>query len=151
MSRSANSVFAAAVLRAAIALALLLQTPAPAFAASVLVAIDLSQQVMNVSVAGDRKFRWRVSTGKPGCRTPTGTFKPQRLERVWYSTKYDNAPMPHSIFFYRDYAIHGTADVKHLGRPASHGCVRLHPANARTLFNLVLRNGRRNTTIVIRK
>jgi len=123
--------------------------PQSAEAAKVDVAIDLSQQQMRVSVLGHPTYRWPVSTARPGYRTPTGTFRPIRLERTWYSTIYDNAPMPYSIFFHGGYAIHGTNEIKRLGRPVSHGCVRLHPSNARTLFNLVQRYGAGNTSIRI--
>lgn len=120
-------------------------------AATLGVSIDISQQTMRVSVAGRVKHVWPVSTARPGYRTPVGTFKPTRLERIWYSTKYDNAPMPHSIFFLGGYAIHGTDDLRNLGRPVSHGCIRLHPANARTLFNLVNQYGQSNTRIAIQR
>jgi lipoprotein-anchoring transpeptidase ErfK/SrfK len=93
---------------------------------------------------------WIVSTARRGYRTPIGTFRPLRLERVWYSTVYDNAPMPYSVFFHRGYAIHGTTEISKLGRPVSHGCVRLHPDNARMLFELIRRYGRSATTIVVR-
>jgi lipoprotein-anchoring transpeptidase ErfK/SrfK len=93
---------------------------------------------------------WIVSTARRGYRTPIGTFRPLRLERVWYSTVYDNAPMPYSVFFHRGYAIHGTIEISKLGRPVSHGCVRLHPDNARMLFELIRRYGRSATTIVVR-
>jgi lipoprotein-anchoring transpeptidase ErfK/SrfK len=118
--------------------------------ARLLVIIDKSQQAMQVSIDGWRWYVWRVSTARRGYRTPTGTFRPIRLERIWYSTKYDFAPMPNSIFFLGGYAIHGTTEVRNLGRPVSHGCVRLHPDNARRLFSLVKRYGRAATKIVIR-
>lgn len=124
-------------------------SPHVAFAASVSVRIDLSDQRMSVRVGGRPAYYWAVSTARPGYRTPTGTFRPIRLERTWYSTKYDYAPMPFSIFFYGGYAIHGTTDLRNLGRPVSHGCVRLHPDNARRLFNLVRKYGAKNTRITI--
>lgn len=130
-------------------LAGLLLAPAAAFAARLNVVIDLSTQTMRVETDGRPVHRWSVSTARKGYRTPTGTFRPQRLERVWYSTIYHHSPMPWSIFFRGGYAIHGTTEVKNLGRPASHGCVRLHPDNARTLFELVLAYGKGNTSIVI--
>lgn len=130
-------------------LAALLASPAAAFAARLNVVIDLSTQTMRVESDGRPIHRWSVSTARKGYRTPTGTFRPQRLERVWYSTIYHHSPMPWSIFFRGGYAIHGTTEVKNLGRPASHGCVRLHPDNARTLFELVLAHGKGNTSIVI--
>jgi lipoprotein-anchoring transpeptidase ErfK/SrfK len=123
--------------------------PRSAIAANVDVAIDLSRQQMRVSVLGHPTYRWSVSTARPGYRTPTGTYHPVRLERTWYSTIYDNAPMPYSVFFSGGYAIHGTTEISRLGRPVSHGCVRLRPDNARTLFNLVQRYGAADTSIRI--
>src|SRR5262245_47768516 len=97
----------------------------PAAAASVVAKIDLSSQRMYVTVNGVAKYTWPVSTARAGYRTPTGSFRPQRLERMWYSSKYENSPMPHSVFFLGGYAVHGTGAIGSLGRPASHGCVRL--------------------------
>lgn len=97
--------------------------------ASVLARIDLSAQRMYVSVNGVRRYTWRVSTGRRGYRTPVGRYRPWLLRRMHYSSKYNNSPMPHSIFFRGGYAIHGTYQKKSLGRPASHGCVRLHPSH----------------------
>ncbi len=128
----------------------LLLISTPAFSADVIVAIDISQQEMVVSIDGAREYRWDVSTGKRGYRTPTGTYKPIRMYRRYYSKKFDNAPMPYSIFFRGGYAIHGTNHVRSLGSPASHGCVRLDPANAATLYNLVRQFGAANTTIRIK-
>jgi lipoprotein-anchoring transpeptidase ErfK/SrfK len=117
--------------------------------ANVVANIDLSRQVMTVSVAGSVYARWRVSTGRNGYSTPTGSFRPYLLKRMHYSSKYENSPMPHSVFFRGGYAIHGTQYVKRLGRRASHGCVRLHPSNAARLYGLVLRHGFDNTRIRI--
>lgn len=128
-----------------------LLSAAPALAASVRVTIDLSDQQMTVAVGGDVRHRWPVSTGRSGYPTPTGTYHPIRMYRSYYSIKYDNAPMPWAIFFRGGYAIHGTTEVRSLGRAASHGCVRLHPDNARVLYNLVLQHGRASTTIRIRR
>ncbi len=105
---------------------------------------------MQVFANGKLAYNWPVSTARRGYRTPTGTYRPQRMHRMWYSHKYHMSPMPHSIFFRGGYAIHGTNAVRSLGRPASHGCVRLHPSNARTLYDLVRRSGPRNTRIIIR-
>ena len=122
----------------------------PVWAAPKIVAkIDLSEQRMRVYLDGRTRYTWRVSTARRGYRTPTGTYRPTRLHRKWYSRKYDWSPMPYSIFYHGGYAIHGTNAIRRLGRPASHGCVRLHPRNARTLFNLVRRYGRGNTRIVV--
>ncbi|MCI5076467.1 L,D-transpeptidase [Oricola sp.] len=128
----------------------LLAAPAAARAERVTVDIDLSDQQMTVRADGRILYRWPVSTARPGYRTPVGTYHPYRLEREWYSTIYDYAPMPWSIFFLRGYAIHGTTDLAHLGQPASHGCVRLHPDNAKALFDLVRSVGMRESLIVIR-
>jgi lipoprotein-anchoring transpeptidase ErfK/SrfK len=117
--------------------------------ASVQVHIDKSAQRMQVSVDGAPAYSWPVSTGRGGFGTPTGRFRPQWMARSWFSTKYYNSPMPHSIFFHKGYAIHGTNYISRLGGPASHGCVRLHPANAATLFMLVRRFGMGSTSIVI--
>lgn len=137
-----RSVFLAALL----GLALIL--PAKAFA-GVVAQIDLSSQRMHVFVNGKPTYTWKVSTARPGYRTPTGTYKPYHLARRHYSTIYNGSPMPYSIFFYKGYAIHGSYETKHLGRPASHGCIRLHPSNAARLYSLVQRYGTGNTTIRI--
>ena len=119
-------------------------------AAGVRATIDLSSQRMYVSVNGKPAYAWAVSTGRKGYSTPTGRYRPTRMYKEYYSRKYDNAPMPYSIFFRGGYAIHGTNHVKALGRRASHGCVRLAPSNARKLYNLVQRYGPKNTRISIR-
>ncbi len=120
---------------------------APA-AAEVLVSVDKSTQRMTVTVDGAERYMWPVSTGLAG-GPPNGTYRPERLERTWYSHLFGMAPMPHSIFFRGAYAIHGTTVISRLGHPASHGCVRLHPDNAATLFSLVQQQGPANTRIVI--
>ena len=106
---------------------------------------------MNVIVDGKIAHSWAVSTGRGRYRTPTGTWKPIRMHKRYFSRKYNNAPMPHSVFFYRGYAIHGTTEISKLGRPASHGCVRLHPRNASKLFALIKQAGPRATTIRIKR
>ena len=90
-----------------------------------------------------------MSTGRRFYGTPSGVFAPQMMARRWFSRKYYNSPMPHSIFFDHGFAIHGTTELRRLGGPASHGCVRLHPANAATLYALVERNGRDSARIEI--
>ena len=111
------------------------------------ITISKSQQMMQVDT-NEGSYQWPVSTARKGYHTPTGTFTPYSLQPMHYSKKYDNSPMPHSIFFSGGYAIHATPHVGNLGRPASHGCVRLSPANAATLYNIV-KNDRHNTTIRI--
>jgi lipoprotein-anchoring transpeptidase ErfK/SrfK len=113
----------------------------PAAASTILARVSIADQTMNVYVDGWPQYSWPVSTARRGYYTPTGVFHAQRLAEMWYSKKYDNSPMPHSIFFNGGFAIHGTEYVKRLGTPASHGCIRLHPDNAETLFQLVQDNG----------
>jgi lipoprotein-anchoring transpeptidase ErfK/SrfK len=130
----------------AFALVPILATPARAY---VQVDIDKSSQHMSVRVDGTPRYSWPVSTGRSGYGTPSGTFHPQAMMRSYFSRKYYNAPMPHAIFFYYGFAIHGTTDISRLGGPASHGCVRLHPAHAAALFALIKREGAGSTTIHI--
>lgn len=138
------------MLRLLVALFVLPLMAAPAMAGAIKVTVDLSSQTMIVTVDGVREYNWAVSTGKRGHRTPTGTYHPQRMYEEYYSRKYDNAPMPYSIFFSGGFAIHGTEYVSSLGSPRSHGCVRLDPHNARILYRLVQRHGTANTTIRIK-
>ena len=118
--------------------------------AAIVVQIDRAVQRMAVIVDGAPRYNWRVSTARRGYITPPGTYHPEMLARRWFSRKYYNSPMPHSIFFYGGFAIHGSYEISHLGRPASHGCVRLDPSNAAILFGLVQREGMAATTILIR-
>lgn len=113
--------------------------------------IDISQQTMIVTHRGRVKYRWKVSTGRRGYYTPTGTYSPKWLSKHHRSRKYNNAPMPFAIFFRGGYAVHGTTDLKRLGRPASHGCIRLDPNHAAKLFSLVEREGFENTRIIIKQ
>jgi lipoprotein-anchoring transpeptidase ErfK/SrfK len=117
--------------------------------ASVLVEIEKSTQTMYVTVNGVTRHQWPVSTGRGRFGTPSGVFRPQRLERRWFSRRYYNSPMPYSVFFHKGYAIHGTTELHRLGGPASHGCVRLHPRNAAALFSLVQGFGAGRTRIAI--
>jgi L,D-transpeptidase catalytic domain len=117
--------------------------------AHVTVTIDKSTQRMTVAVAGATRHVFKISTGRAGFGTPNGHFRPQRLARTWFSKKYYNSPMPHSIFFHGGYAIHGSYEIHRLGGPASHGCVRLHPADAAELFALVKSEGTDNTRITV--
>ena len=111
------------------------------------ITISKSKQRMTVH-SSEGSYSWPVSTARRGYYTPTGVFYPYSLQPMHYSRKYDNAPMPHSIFFSGGYAIHATPHTGNLGRPASHGCVRLSPGNAATLYGIVSRD-RDDTTIRI--
>jgi len=117
---------------------------------NILVNVDKSSQEMTIFVDGVEKYSWPVSTGQSGYSTPSGTFTASSMNKIWYSKQWDNAPMPHAVFFTKEgHAIHGTKEVKNLGKPASHGCVRLSPENAATLFALVEENGLENTQVVL--
>lgn len=111
--------------------------------------IDISTQRMTVTKHGRVLYTWPVSTARSGYVTPRGAYRPYRMHRMWYSRKYDMSPMPYSVFFRGGYAVHGTNYVKQLGRPASHGCVRLATANAATFYSLVKQYGAGNTRIVV--
>ena len=118
-----------------------LTSAASPVSAEVAISVNKSTQQMSVSVDGVPRYRFTVSTGRAGYGTPNGTYHPQRLAASWFSKLYYNSPMPHSIFFHGGYAIHGSYEINRLGGPASHGCIRLHPANAATLFELVKGEG----------
>ena len=104
---------------------------------------------MHVSENGMSKYVWPVSSGGRGYDTPTGNFRPVWMSKMWYSRQYDYAPMPNAIFFHGGAAIHGTSATGMLGRTASHGCVRLAPGNAATLYRLVGKHGKALTRIVV--
>lgn len=148
--------FVAAV---AVALVALLAAAAPADAkrvrgseaerATILVKVSLAEQQMFVYHWGELVGVWPVSTARRGKITPRGRFSPDFLSRYHRSSRYGNAPMPYSIFFHSHYAIHGTDQISRLGRPASAGCIRLHPDHAAVLWSLVRREGKDRTLVVI--
>jgi L,D-transpeptidase catalytic domain len=122
-----------------------------ALAARVEITVNKVSQKMTVKIDGSAEYVWPVSTGRSGYDTPSGQFRPFRLEEDHFSKEWDDAPMPHSIFFTGEgHAIHGTQYAKSLGRRASHGCVRLSEANAATLFAIVEDNGLGNTSVVVK-
>src|SRR5580700_6376642 len=132
-----------------IAAALMLPCASAAFA-TIDIAIDKSTQQMSVAVDGAQRYTWPVSTGRPGYDTPNGTFKVNRMDANHFSQEWDNAPMLHTMFFdMHGHAIHGFSDVAHLGLAVSHGCVRLAPANATVLFDLVKAEGMANTSVTV--
>jgi lipoprotein-anchoring transpeptidase ErfK/SrfK len=116
--------------------------------AEVFITVDKSSQEMIVETPLET-FRWDVSTGRKGYTTPSGNYQPYMLKKLHYSKKYDNAPMPYSIFFHGGYAIHATGEIERLGSPASHGCIRLELRNARWLYRIVQEFGSENTYIRI--
>jgi lipoprotein-anchoring transpeptidase ErfK/SrfK len=119
-------------------------------AAIVDVNVDLSQQKMEVVVAGYREFSWDISSARSGYETPTGKFRVNWMTPMHYSEQYQYSPMPYSIFFHQGFAIHATNEINRLGRPASHGCIRLSPENAKILYRLVELYGMSNVIIEVR-
>lgn len=118
--------------------------------AKVAITVDKDNQQMTVAVDGVERYHWPVSSGIPSRETPGGSFRAFRMEEDHYSKEFDDAPMPHAIFFTKQgHAIHGTDSVNRLGSPASHGCVRLSRANATTLYALVQQEGVLNTTVTL--
>ena len=111
--------------------------------------VDISSQSMSVDVNGWSYAHWPVSTARAGYSTPQGKFRVQRLARVYYSKKYDNSPMPYSVFFLGGNAVHGTYHIRQLGRPASHGCVRLAPDDAAAFYELVEKYGAKRSQIIV--
>jgi L,D-transpeptidase catalytic domain len=143
------TIFSASLPTAALALTLSLPF-ATAARAGIAIAIDKSAQSMSVAVDGQQRYVWPVSTGRPGYDTPDGAFKINRMDADHFSQEWDNAPMPHTMFFdLHGHAIHGFFDVKHLGLAVSHGCVRLSPDHAATLFDLVKSEGLANTSVTV--
>ncbi|MCC6000850.1 MAG: L,D-transpeptidase [Pararhodobacter sp.] len=133
---------------AALAAALLL-LPATAQADRIVARVSIATQTMHVYQDGMLLHEWPVSTARQGKITPTGEWRAQWLSRNHRSSRYNNAPMPYSIFYSGHYAIHGTDQISRLGRPASAGCVRLHPDNARVLFSMVQAEGTDNMRVVV--
>ncbi len=134
---------------AAFAFGLALLLPDLALAERIVARVSISSQTMEVYHEGRLLFTWPVSTAKSGKITPTGSFEPEFLSRNHRSRRYNNAPMPWAIFYDGNYAIHGTDQIKRLGKPASHGCVRLHPDNAKILFKMVKWEGKENMRVEI--
>ncbi len=118
--------------------------------AKIAITVDKDAQMMTVAVDGVERYHWPVSTGNPSHETPNGTFRTFRMEADHFSKEFDDAPMPHSIFFTKvGHAIHGTESESKLGMPVSHGCVRLSRANASTLYAMVEKDGVLNTTVTL--
>jgi lipoprotein-anchoring transpeptidase ErfK/SrfK len=117
---------------------------------TILISINKTKQRMTIFLDGIEKYDWPVSTGRPGYSTPSGTYTATSMNEIWYSKQWDNSPMPHSIFFIKDgHAIHGTYEGRNLGKPASHGCVRISLENAATLYALVEKSGLKNTQVTL--
>ena len=113
------------------------------------VKVDVSAQQMSVYQDGVKRYNWKVSTARRGKVTPRGRWKAKWLSRHHRSSRYNNAPMPHSIFYNGNFAVHGTNQIAKLGRPASAGCIRLHPENAAVLFGLTKSYGLENTYVSV--
>lgn len=134
---------------AALAAVLVLVLPQAALADRIVARVSISTQTMHVYQDGQLLYEWPVSTARRGKVTPTGSWTAQWLSRNHRSSRYNNAPMPYAIFYSGHYAIHGTDQISRLGRPASAGCVRLHPDNARVLFAMVQQEGTDNMRVVV--
>ena len=137
------------ILGAFLMVASLIALPGHGAAANLVARVSISQQTMTVLKRGRIIHVWRVSTARNGYVTPHGRWRPVRMYRMWHSRKYHMSPMPYSVFYHRGYAIHGTNAVRRLGRPASHGCVRLDTAHAAEFYSLVRQAGPSNTQIVV--
>jgi lipoprotein-anchoring transpeptidase ErfK/SrfK len=112
--------------------------------------VDLGTQTMIVSDKNGEIARWKISSARGGYHTPTGTFTPHYTSRMHYSKQYHMSPMPYSVFFNEGVAVHGTGDLAHLGRPASHGCVRANPKNAKIFYELVQKHGMQMTRVTVK-
>jgi lipoprotein-anchoring transpeptidase ErfK/SrfK len=137
------------ILAGAALIASLLGSVSVAEASNLVAQVNLSTQTMTISQDGSVRYQWKVSTARRGYSTPIGSYSAKSLDIDHRSRKYHNSPMPYSVFFKGGYAVHGTNEVRNLGRPASHGCIRLHPENAAKFFSLVRDAGLSNTRIVI--
>lgn len=118
-------------------------------AATLVAKVDIASQTMTVVHRGQVKYRWKVSTARRGKVTPSGTWSAKWLSKNHRSSRYNNAPMPYSIFYNGNYAVHGTNQVSRLGSPASAGCIRLHTENAAVLYKLAQQEGLKNTRIIV--
>jgi lipoprotein-anchoring transpeptidase ErfK/SrfK len=137
------------ILAGAAAIALLQLSAVAAEASTLIAKISISSQTMTVTENGFVKYRWKVSTARSGYVTPVGSWSAKWLSRDHRSKKYDDAPMPYAVFFNGGYAVHATFDLKRLGRPASHRCIRLHPNNAAQFFDMTRQAGLANTRVVV--
>ncbi|HEY8195299.1 MAG TPA: L,D-transpeptidase [Hyphomicrobium sp.] len=111
--------------------------------------VDQASQRMVVKVDGETRYSWPVSTGVAAFPTPNGSFRAQWTSKMWYSRKYDMSPMPHAVFINGGVAVHGTYHTGSIGSPASHGCIRLSTANAKTFYNLVQKHGLSRTRVTV--
>ncbi len=137
------------VVTVALCASFLFTTPAVVEAGRLIAKVDVSEQKMRVYKDGKRIHTWSVSTARKGKYTPRGQWRGKWLSKNHKSSRYNNAPMPYSIFYSGNFAIHGTNQVSRLGRPASAGCIRLHTENARKLFAMTQQVGLRNMKVIV--
>lgn len=123
--------------------------PSFAFAERLVAKVSLKKQTMTITLDEEMIYKWNVSTGKKDFETPPGFYNAERKYTMWHSRTYDNAPMPFAVFFYQGYAVHGTNAIKMLGKPASHGCVRVTTPNAKIFYELVGEVGMKETLVEI--
>ena len=111
--------------------------PEIAPAGPVVVVISLDEQRAYVYRNGVGIGVSTISSGKKGHETPAGVFTILQKEKIHYSDKYNDAPMPYMERLTWDgVALHGGTLP---GYPASHGCIRLPQAFAQNLFDVTSR------------
>jgi hypothetical protein len=120
--------------------------------------VKKAEQKLYLYVNGQLQAVWATSTGTTGHGTPNFDTRPDgRIYNKYTSKKYPGGDynglgnMPYAVFIRGGFAIHGTGrgNWPKLGRPASHGCIRIHPDNA-AVFNSLVRNaGIQNTWITV--
>jgi len=138
-------IFTSALLSAS----LLFCVPVAVEAGQLIAKVDVSEQTMRVYRNSKQIHKWRVSTARKGKYTLRGQWRGKMLSKNHKSSLYNNAPMPYSIFYSGNFAIHGTNQTSRLGRPASAGCIRLDTGNARKLYAMTEAVGLRNLKVVV--
>ena len=100
------------------------------------IVIDLSIQQAYALEDGNIVFQGRISSGKKGRETPSGTYNIMQKKRHHKSNLWPKpnggAKMPYMM------RLTNTGIAMHLGyvpnRPASHGCIRLQKGFAKKMF-----------------
>ena len=111
--------------------------------------VDKSKQKLYLWIMGELKDSFLVSTGKgKKHETPVMSLHPDGPVLTKYSSKkfpggsyLGLGNMPYAVFIRDGYAVHGTTtgNFAKLGTKASHGCIRLHPDNAK-VFNALVKS-----------
>lgn len=104
--------------------------------------VSLDEQKLRAWEGNELTMEFAISSGK-WAPTPKGTYN------IWYKTRYQAMTggskelgtyyylpnVPHNMFFYQGYAIHGAYWHNNFGQPMSHGCVNSPLAYVAELFN----------------